>query len=83
MRQNVILCDTDGCEGFFIPPGPNQHPHPGGKRITSGAFLVDIVTARQRAETAGWITSVKTGPDNWIDICPGCITIAEQEARRG
>lgn len=83
MRQNAILCDTDGCPSFFVPTGSHQHPKPGGKPVSGGAFLVDVVTARDRAADAGWVTSVKTGPDNWIDICPGCITIAEQEARRG
>lgn len=83
MRQNVILCDTEGCAGFFVPSGSHQHPNPGGKRVSGGAFLVDIVTTRDRAAEAGWVTSVKTGSDSWIDICPACIATAEKEAHRG
>jgi hypothetical protein len=82
MRQNVLLCDMDDCQGFFVPKGSHQHPYPGRKPVSSGAFLVDIVTTRDRAEEAGWVTSVKTGLDTWIDICPCCIAAAEKEARR-
>lgn len=83
MRQQVLLCDTEGCRSFFLPlPGRHQHPAPHGKPISSGAFLVDIVTTRDRAEEAGWVTAVSTGHGSLFDLCPGCIAAAEQEARK-
>lgn len=80
MRQQVLLCDTDECPSAFIPPGPYRAPKPGGKPVSAGAFLVDVVETRDRADAAGWVTHARTGPDTWVDLCPACIETARREA---
>lgn len=80
MRQQALLCDTDGCPSSFVPTGTHRNPNPGGRPIAAGGFLVDVVTTRDRAEAAGWVTHIRTGTDTWIDLCPACIETARREA---